>query len=279
MTSFFQPCSLSRHLQRAMLAAVLVCAASGVAVAQSIKAGDIAPFEVVYEVGNNFITAGTARLLLIERDDLWFYSLRTRPRGVFKLAGKGNIAEESVFRLDVNGDEVLLHPLSYQYRQDEERRREVDATFDWTHNTVTHVYRGNEVTESFSDPVLDRLSVTLWIMNALRNDFESAVIPIFDTGKIKEVEFINQGKETLDTPLGNIETLRVVNHSAGGGSRETVTWFAPSLDYLPVKIEHMKRDELVARLSLISLNNRVTNLELGESEPVIDSPVAEPEGE
>lgn len=240
------------------------------AAAQTLKPGDLAPFEVVFEVGNNLITAGTATLLLEKQEDTWRYSLTTKPRGVFKLAGKGNISEVSTFNTVETEDQLELQTQTYQFRQDKERRRAVDATFDWETKIINHVYRGNEVKDSFTDPVLDRLTVTLLIMNSLRNDFERTELPIFDTGRIKAVEFVASGSESLKTPLGNIETLKVMNRNASGGSRETTTWFAPALNYLPIKIEHHKRGELVARLSLIRLKNEESDIELGKEAPEND---------
>ena len=105
-------------------------------------------------------------------------------------------------------------------------------------------------------------------MNSLRHDFDKAELPVFDSARIKQVDFVNEGHESLRTRQGRIDTIRVTNRNATGGSRETITWFAPSLDYLPVKIEHKKRGELVVRLSLTSLENRVTSLEMGEALPV-----------
>lgn len=281
MTSLPSHGALNRTVQHAIAGIVLSCTTLlSTASAQSIKAGDIAPFEVVYEVGNNLISAGTARLTLARNGDMWDYSLKTRPRGVFKLAGKGHIEEQSTFVLAGDSEEIQLQPQTYSYRQDNERRRQVDAQFDWNDKLITHVYRGNEVAETFNEPVLDRLTATVFIMNALRNDFTEAELSIFDSGKIKQVAFVNMGNETLKTPLGDIETIRVVNRNAEGGSRETSTWFAPSLDYLPVKIEHLKRGELVARLSLLSLSNRVTSVELGGAMPVDeDSDIVREEAE
>ncbi len=185
--------------------------------------------------------------------------------GILKLAGKGQIDETSTIRFAEPDGKLMIQPQTYMFRQDEERRRAVDATFNWDDNSVTYVYRGEETTETFDTPIIDRLSATLLMMNALRHDFESAKLLVFDTGRIKTVAFTNDGNEQLDTPLGKIETIRVINKNATGGSRETTTWFAPSLDYVPVKIEHRKRGELVARLNLLRLNNRVRNIELEPS--------------
>jgi hypothetical protein len=248
-------------------ALLLICFSYSIALAQSIQEGDLSAFEVEFEVGNNLITAGTASLLLEKKDDLWHYSLTTKPRGVFKLAGKGNISEVSTFKMVTDNDLTELQPQTYRFRQDKERRRAVDATFDWNRRTIEHTYRGNDVTETFTDPILDRLTVTLLIMNTLRHDFQNTELPIFDTGRIKAVEFVYMGPEKLKTRLGTIETMRVINRNATGGSRETTTWFAPSLDYLPVKIEHRKRGDLVARLSLIRMKNTDNNIKLGNSLP------------
>ncbi|MFT6639255.1 MAG: hypothetical protein ACJAUZ_000244 [Flavobacteriaceae bacterium] len=93
---------------------------------------------------------------------------------------------------------------------------------------------------------------------------------------MKAVEFVYTGPETLKTRLGDIETVRVINRNATGGSRETTTWFAPSLDYLPVKIEHRKRGDLVARLSLIRMKNTDNGIQFeipppAESDDLVDS--------
>jgi hypothetical protein len=248
-------------------ALLLICFGTSSVSAQSLESGDLSPFEVEFEVGNNLINAGTASLLLEKKDDIWHYSLTTKPRGVFKLAGKGKISEVSTFKLVTSDNSAELQTQTYRFRQDKERRRAVDATFNWDSRTIDHTYRGNEVTDSFTDPVLDRLTVTLKIMNNLRHDFQTTTLPIFDTGRIKAVEFVYAGPETLKTRLGNIETVRVINRNATGGSRETTTWFAPSLDYLPVKIEHRKRGDLVARLSLIRMKNTDNDIQLGKSLP------------
>ena len=240
----------------------------------ALRAGDIAPFEIVYDVGNNLITAGVASLTLRRADGHWTYTLSTKPTGVFKLTGKGRIRETSVFDLVPagDGDEVELRPRSYSYRQDKESRREVDAAFDWDTRRLAWRRRGEADTLSFTEPVLDRLSVTLVVMNLLREGFERIELDVFDSGQIKSMSFDNEGVQTLDTKIGKIETIRVRGRNAAGSSRTTLTWFAPSLDYVPVRLEQHKRRELVARMNLLKLENRVTDLELVDPD-ALDAPV------
>ena len=242
----------------ALVAPLVLILASATNLAHAEPA-NFTPFEVEYEVGNNMISAGSAKLKLAKNGDEWVYSLRTTPTGVFKLTGKGKIQEISVFTVSESTDKLELKPQTYTYRQDSEARRSVDARFDWNDNQLTYKRRGEEFTEAFSDPVLDRLSVTLTVMDELKkNSFEKAQLQVFDNGRIKTMMFMNEGTETVDTRMGPLKTVRVRSKAEGGATRHTMTWFAPDLDYVPVKIEQFKRNKLVARLKLTRLRNSVT---------------------
>ncbi|MCB1757000.1 MAG: DUF3108 domain-containing protein [Gammaproteobacteria bacterium] len=209
----------------------------------------ITPFYVEYDVGNNLINAGVAKLSLKSQGDEWIYSLVTEPSGIFRLTGKGRIHEVSI--INVNKDRLI--PRSYSYSQaGDEKRRNIDAQFNWEGKQLTIQSRGEEETEALTDPILDRLSVTLAVMDQVRKGFSNAEMQVLDAGKIKTMEFINEGKETLDTKLGRMETI-VVRRTREGSSRETVTWFAPSLNYVPVQMEQLKRGKLVARLTINKL--------------------------
>lgn len=213
----------------------------------------ILPFQAVFSVGNDFLNAGDAKLTLEENNGLWKYSLITVPRGVFKLTGKGNIAEKSSLLIFSDNGEALFQPESYSYRQDNEARRSVDAAFNWADNSVTYTRRGNTETLDLEEPILDRLSVTLAVMQALKAGFETAEFSVFEHGSIKTIRFSNEGTETLNTQLGSFDTIRVKRQTLGGSSRHSLVWFAPLLDFVPVKLEQYKRGELVARMKLVDL--------------------------
>ena len=53
-----------KHVARACAGLALLALSWTPLAAQTLKPGDLSPFEVVFEVGNNLITAGTASLLL-----------------------------------------------------------------------------------------------------------------------------------------------------------------------------------------------------------------------
>ena len=259
------------------LAATLLVALVAPATAQDVRESDMRPFSVTYAVGNNLVTAGNATLELERDGDGWLYSLETKPTGIFRLTGKGRISETTRIRTEPapdGADALMLRPTDYAYRQDDEKRRAVDATFDWDADTLGWTRRGKSDEVALDTPILDRLSVTLAVMSALRRGEEEVRVQVFDTGRIKDVIFEDDGAETLETSLGALETRRVVRRNLDGSTRTTITWFAPSLDYMPVKIEQLKRGDLVARLTLRSLKSDSAEIDEPLIEPKQELPVA-----
>lgn len=214
---------------------------------------EVTPFAAVFSVGNDTFNAGDAKLTLVQNDGVWNYSLITAPKGIFKLAGKGYIAEKSELTITDGEGGPKFKTDVYSYRQDEETKRSVDATFDWNEDSVTYTRRGETKTLQLEEPIMDRLSVTLAVMETLKGGFDTAEFTVFDNGSIETIKFINEGKEELTTKMGSFETIRVRRENAKGSSRHSMVWFAPLLDYIPVRLEQYKRDELVARMSLVDL--------------------------
>jgi len=209
------------------------------------------PFEVEYDVGNNLISAGNAKLSLRQIGDEWIYSLTTLPSGIFKLTGRGSIQELSVLEYSDN----QLFTKRYSYRQDEEAKRSIDAWFDWEKNEVTLRMRGEQSMKKIEKRILDRLSATLSVRAQLRAGFDEIDIQVFDGGEVKSLVFKNEGTETVNTRLGKQQTIRVKSYNRDGSrKRQTTTWFATELNYVPVKIEQHKQGKLVARLSISRLN-------------------------
>lgn len=205
-------------------------------------------FVLEYVVGNDSVTAGTASLSLSKYDDIWTYSLRTRPTGFFKLLGRGTVDESSTFRYT---DEKQMRLLNYTFRQDGDSRRSVDANFNCEKNILVSIYRGVSEVHNIDCDVKDRLIVTLDIIRLLKNGLSKTKLPVYGRGAINTYTFTVVGKEKLDTKFGMLETLKVLSEADNNAkNRVTATWFAPALDYFPVLIEQHKNGELVARMQL-----------------------------
>ena len=91
-------------------------------------------------------------------------------------------------------------------------------------------------------------------MEQLRTGFQRAELQVFDNGRVKTVVFDNEGTAKMKTLLGEVDVIKVRSYNRDGDRRrETVTWFAPELEFVPVMFEQHKRGKLVARLTITKL--------------------------
>jgi len=163
----------------------------------------LVPYSARYTVGNDLVEAGQADVALKRGDDTeWTYSLVTRPIGLFKLAGKGHVQESTTFDVVSLDGKSILQPKLYSFRQDKQYKREVDATFNWDQSQIYYRRGNNKTTGNLNANTLDRMTMTVAMMSTLTPDFKRLTLSVFDGGKLKEVELINEGSETINTSLG-----------------------------------------------------------------------------
>jgi hypothetical protein len=62
---------------------------------------------------------------------------------------------------------------------------------------------------------------------------------LLDETEIRNYQIDYHGRETLDTPLGKLDVLRV-SRQRPGSSRRIEFWFAVDYDYLPVQVTQYK---------------------------------------
>ena len=259
-----QPKTIGQICSKWAVTFVYVCAAATLfsqnAIADDSQAWTLerplVPFTARYLVGNNSVVAGQADIELAQLNsgNEWHYSLSTKPTGLFRLAGKGRVQESATFQVVANDSASILRPHSYEFRQDNEQKRAVDATFIWEQKRLYFKRGNNNGAEDIASNTLDRMTMTVAMMSNLDTKFDTITMAIFDGGKLKEVLLTNEGNETINTQLGDVETVRVRTRSSAGSTRETITWFAPSLNNIPVRIEQLKNGGLVARLSINQYN-------------------------
>ena len=88
-------------------------------------------------------------------------------------------------------------------------------------------------------PIYDRANYQMALMQDVRENKPELRYLFIKHGNIKDYRFIRQGFETIKTPLGNLQTIKLQRK---GDKRGTTIWLAPSLDYVPVKIELIEKD-------------------------------------
>jgi len=204
------------------------------ALSRAAAAEELRPFTAEYAWSVKGVTAGQSTLTLSRRDDgRWSYASRSTARGLFKLVAPGEITQTSIFRVE-NGEVLPDH-----YHGDDgtaSTKRDANITFDWRAHRVTGIYEDVKVDLAIENGVQDDLSIQIALLNALLRERLPAGFRLVDRNLLKEYQYTAEGRVTLDTALGALDAVVFRSRKLGAHS-STVFWCAPSLGYLPVKVE------------------------------------------
>jgi hypothetical protein len=173
----------------------------------------------------------------------------TKARGLLKLARPHPAVDRSTFRY-ADGRVV---PLEFWY-EDGSRKGEdnLHMVFDWHTDKAVVTSDAGRRELPLAAGTLDRASVQVALMLDLRAGREPGPYHLADDDSIDTYRYERQGNEKIDTPYGNVDAVRV-QQQAEGSSRTTYIWAAPSLQYLPIKIEQHRDGEVLSAFLLESV--------------------------
>ena len=204
------------------------------------------PFDAEYQVGNGTIQVGRARFELRPVDEGWLYRSRVEAEGVFSLLLGGTIDDRTWLQAHADG----LRPLRFVHDEPDDED-DIAIEFDWAAGEAEVDYAGRRFSVGLQTGTHDQFSA---ILQALAAGEDRLQLPsIDDEGEREPLVFERAGRETIRVPLGEYETVRV-RRIRENSKRETVTWFAPSLDWVVVRVDQLRKGELVGRLELVALN-------------------------
>ncbi len=216
----------------------------------------LSPFAATYDVERNGKRIGESIVTLSELSNhRWEYRIRTRGNKGIAALLKVRSTETVTFEMDASG---TLRPLSYHSDvrsrvKDRERRVE----FDWTSMRAT----GNNDGEAWSLPLQTGYTVSpmlnLNIQIALRKGLSTFDGSTLDKGKPRSMAFSKNQQQLIETGLGSLQATQVSRVRDTNSSRATITWFANSLGYLPIRLEQHqveKGDDTIMTLSSLSQN-------------------------
>lgn len=198
-------------------------------------------FSVEYVLESGLFTIGkTRRTLNILENGLYAFESYTWPAGMLSVFYKGDLTERSVWKYM---DKKAI-PIEYTYKDtNKKKKRDVVLTFNWDNMVVTNNINGEPWDLDIEPGTQDKLLYQVSIMMDLTNNNQRKKLEYVVADGSKKIRYYNaevQEKVTIKTPAGNFETVRVHHDD---GKRVTTLWCAPSLDYLPVRIEHFKKGE------------------------------------
>jgi hypothetical protein len=209
------------------------------------------PFKVTFDVEWRGMGAGTSMLELTRKNPTEYtYRSSNTARGLFRLAVPDTVTQTSDFAF-VDGK---VRPLSYTGDDgSSDTSRDVSLKFDWAAGRVTGVAEDKPVNEPLQPGVQDSLSVQIALMCALASGQTPTSFQLIDKDKVKEYQYTSEGNATLDTPLGKIETV-IYKSQREGTTRLTRMWIAPSLGYLPIRAEQIRKGKRELQLTLKSVD-------------------------
>ena len=237
----------------ALLASGALCRAAGAPPA-------VAPptFTATYSIAWHGITAGTSTLTLKQTaPGQYEYASVNHAHGLFRLFIRHAIRQESRFTVS----DGQVRPLSFRA---EGHGHPEQATFDWTSGRVTGTAKGKPLDLKLQPGTQDPGSVQIALMLAFLAGKPPSSFWMLNTDVINRFEFVRRGEATLDTPLGPLHTLIYTSHHAHA-RRTTYMWLAPSLDYLPARLEQRRGGETLFSLNILSFTSMRPQHNAGES--------------
>lgn len=209
----------------------------------------LTPYQATYRLRQGPITLARATFSLRKASDQdeWELTSLTETQGWLSTVRADRIEETSRFR--IQGDRLL--PLHYQMRHEAPGETKTEtANFNWPARRVTGAVDRSPFDLRLPEHTYDRLSLQVLVRAAALRDISPIRIRMLEKNKIKPIRFESTAAiETLETPAGRFETLRMTQLD----SKKPMTfWLAPQAHYLPVRVEQ-DRGSLHLKLELEAL--------------------------
>lgn len=202
-------------------------------------AGEPAAFSLEYEVSRNGKTLGDATLSLerINAETWMFRSHTIGTQGLASIAGV-EIDERSEFRWTGGRPETLRYSFDQDMRfKSKERSLSVMPNA----SRVSGRDGDGEYNLEFESGLLDRNLVILALASDIARGEQHLLYRVADKRKIDSNEYQAVGSESIQTPRGTLDAIRVERVRRDSG-RKTTIWIAPALNHLPARILQIEPD-------------------------------------
>jgi hypothetical protein len=227
----------------------ILVAISMIAVPGLTRAGVLSSFTAVYQVERDSMPLGRARFTLSPQgEDCYLYNGVAKPEGLAALLASETV-EQSHFCI-VGGK---IRPVSYKTQESGSKGDNYTLNFDW----INRLVRTNDASprKLIADGV-DPLSLQIALRKFL--DDAGGALPtqpiklvVVEDDREKDYSFRVTGRESLKTPLGLLDTIRL--DRIDDSKKQFRMWLSPALDYLPVRVERQRGQGAIMRLEIQTL--------------------------
>ena len=203
------------------------------------SAQEIPDFSANYLVQLNGLQAGELkRSLSTNADGSRQFKSASKAKGVFSFFKPDLVEETSTWSF--LGSQI--RPQHYLYeRTGGKKEKYMSLDFNWQKNQLHIDDKKQPWHLKLEVGTLDKLVYQLALMSDLATEQTSFTYRIADGGKLKTYDIRILEEEEITTPLGKIDTIKLIRHRSDKNKRQTILWCAPKLNYLPVKLEHTEK--------------------------------------
>jgi hypothetical protein len=133
-------------------------------------------------------------------------------------------------------------PLRFERKVKAVISRDWSADFDWQEGVVRTEFPDGEATLELQPGVLDETATGLRIRTGLSQGEDDWHLQVVDEDEIENEHFGVRAVERIQTALGCMEAYRVDKIRDPDNPRYTRTWYASEHDFVPVRMQHGKKD-------------------------------------
>lgn len=209
------------------------------------------PFVATFAVTFRGIGGGTLRMELRAdtHPNRYVFETRANPSTLARLFVSRDAVERSVIEVTPAG----LRPLSW-FADDAKSGSKGDGNvhFDWAAQQVSGEAEGKPVALATEPNLQDRMSMQVAVMAQLMQGKEPGSIAMLNDDNIRHYSYTRTGAAAMDTPLGRLDTV-IYESTRPNSNRVSRMWHAPSLDYLPVRLEQVRKGKIETVMTLVSV--------------------------
>jgi Protein of unknown function (DUF3108) len=215
--------------------------------AAAAPAAQLEPFQATYSWSWKGTTVAESTLKLEHGEaDSWIYSSSSEPRGLGHL-----YPMRPKLRSSLRVTDAGVQPLSFKAEGGGDSHG-ADVKFDWSAGRATGVYEGTAIDLPLKPGIQDDLSVQIAMMLELLHGRTPEHLSMIDKNSWRDYRYQREGAESIATPLGQIDTV-IYSSQHPGSPRVTRFWCAPSLGYLPMRVEQKRLDSVEWSMQIRSL--------------------------
>jgi len=210
------------------------------ALAAIAHAGDAAPpasIAASYDVFMNGLPVAVVQETFEKNGAQYRIFSESNPAGLLALFMRTKIRIHSSGAVTPAG----LRPEKFDYGRLDDASKNVSAAFDWRAKQLHLTFDGRNETLALPQGTQDRVSLMYQFLFLPAEKFGDLAFHMTNGKKIETYRYHLAGTEMIDTPLGKMNTLRLVKQREPDDNAVEV-WLAPERKFFPVKLLIVEND-------------------------------------